>query len=79
MQREGLRKGDCLELYFDSETKPNCTERCTMGSLAWAGSEARPGSGLPPVSSLLAQFHQPDRTLFFLLTPAFSLCSFWKN
>ena len=50
-----------------------------MGSLAWAGSEARPGSGLPPVSSLLAQFHQPDRTLFFLLTPAFSLCSFWKN
>ena len=45
MQRdsEGLRKGDSSELYF--ETKHNhCTGKHTMGSLARAGSEARPGS-----------------------------------
>ena len=31
MQREGPRKGDGSELYF--ETKRKCTGKCTMGSL----------------------------------------------
>ena len=44
-QREGLRKGDCSELYF--VTKHNHIGKCTMGSLAGAGSEARAGSGRP--------------------------------
>ena len=41
-QREGLRKGDCSELYF--VTKHNHIGKCTMGSLAGAGSEGWPGS-----------------------------------
>ena len=46
MQVEGLGKRDCLELYF--ETKHNCTGKRTMGSLARAGLEVRPGSSLRP-------------------------------
>ena len=42
MQREGLGACDGSELYF--ETKHKCTEKCTTGSIARAGSEARPGS-----------------------------------
>ena len=55
MQREGLRKGDGSELYF--ETKHSCTGKRTMGSLARAGSEAeserrRPATGRRPVPSI---------------------------
>ena len=62
MQREGLRNGDCSELYF--ETKHNRTGKRTMASLARSGSEARPGSDseAPPVGG---RFRQPDRSVGF--------------
>ena len=42
MQRKGLGACDGSELYF--ETQHNCTVKCTMGSMARAGSEARPAT-----------------------------------
>ena len=43
MQREGLGAGDGSEQYFETKHKM-FTEKCTMGSRARAGSEARPES-----------------------------------
>ena len=42
IQREGLGAYDGLELYF--ETKHNCAEKFTIGSMVRGGSEARPAS-----------------------------------
>ena len=76
MQREGLGAcdGSELEYYFDSEKQHNCTSKCTMGSRARTGSEARSDGGQPgPAAPVGGRFRQPDRTSFFRLTPAFRL------
>ena len=49
MQLKGLRACDGSEIYF--ETKHDCTEPCSMGSMARAGSEALPVAGRRPVPS----------------------------
>ena len=71
MQREGLRKGDCSE-YF---SRPNTIVQECVQWVPWPGPARRRGravsnGGRPPVG---CRFHQPDRTPFFRLTPAFGL------
>ena len=76
MQRRG--RGTRAGWAFNSEAKHNGTAKCTTGSSARAGSQARPRSGRwrgRPAAG--GRFRQPDRTPSFRLTPAFGLR--WKS